>query len=155
MAAATTIKGIPLPLFILPATHVLLLAAGGLVSLWSPYGLSPLFCVDLPISLPLVSRDDWGTVLVVGVLSTAWWYFVGRIGWMSRKHQLSRLGSTLGAALILFMCGVEVVLIRGQIQGWRNDERFSFSVIVVYAMAGALLAGGFVSGLVSAIAALQ
>jgi hypothetical protein len=142
-------------LLMLPSIHLLLFAVGGLVSRWSPYGLSPIFCVDLPFSLPLFMRDDWGTVLVVGILGTGWWYFVGRIGWMSHHNQITRVGSILGAALILFMCSVDAILIRGQAEGWIHDERFSSPVIVVYGIAIALVAGGILSSLASAVASFK
>lgn len=74
---------------------------------------------------------------------------------MSHRNQITGVGSTLGAALIVFMCGVELMLMRGQVEGWIHDERFSSSVIVVYGIAVALLAGGILSGLASAVAAFN
>jgi hypothetical protein len=61
----------------------------------------------------------------------------------------------LGAALILFMCGTDAMLIRGQVEGWTHDKRFSAPVIAVYGIAIALLAGGVVSGLASALATFK
>src|SRR5262249_8923363 len=42
------------------------------------------FCVDFPISLPLVLTYKTSTLVVVGLLGTGWWYFIGQIGRSSK-----------------------------------------------------------------------
>jgi len=142
-------------LSLLPGLHLIAFIFGSILSLRSPYGLSPLFCVDLPISLPLVGRDDWPTVTVVGLLGTAWWYFIGRVGWMSSRGMISRGASVGGALVILLTCGIGSYALVSQASGWTRDERFSLAVIINYCMAGLLLVGGFRSGITSAISALN
>ncbi len=86
--------------FALPALHVVLfltteaLATGG----------NPLFCVNLPVSLPLVASDSSATVVIVGILATAWWYFVGKIACEAWRGKVSRMISVAGA-LLLFLLG--------------------------------------------------
>jgi hypothetical protein len=110
---------------VLPSIHLVLflftMITGG------RYG-NPFFCVDLPLSLPLVARDDARTILVVGILGTAWWYFIGQIGWSSKQRTISRVASGLGAFLVL----VDVA---------------------VYIVALGLLTGGIMSGIYAAGAA--
>lgn len=148
-------RAFDLQLIILPAVHAFLFILAGLVSLWSPFGLSPVFCVDLPISLPLVAREDLRTVLLVAILGTGWWYFIGRIGWLSRRGRISTLGSMLNALVIVFVCGIGTIAIVGQFSQSFHDERFSLAVIGLYALAGMLLLGGWFTALTCAMAALR
>lgn len=142
-----------LQLIILPATHVVLFIVAALVSLRSPFGLGPVFCADLPISLPLVARDDWPTVFLVGVLGTAWWFFVGKFGQAARQHRIGSLGAGLGAILIFLTCVAGATAMEGQISQSIHDERFSFMVIALFMIAGLLLVGGFANAAISAMAA--
>ena len=72
---------------ILPSIHLILFivttVSGG------RYG-NPFFCVDIPISLPLVARDNASTIGVVGILGTAWWYFIGQLGALANQDKISR-----------------------------------------------------------------
>jgi len=52
-------------------------------------GGNPLFCVDIPTSLPLVASDSAPTLIVVGILATAWWYFVGAVARESWRGKIS------------------------------------------------------------------
>lgn len=67
-------------------------------------GGNPLFCVDLPVSLPLVASDSTSRVIVVGIMATTWWYFIGKIASEAWRGKVSRIISVAGA-LLLFLLG--------------------------------------------------
>jgi len=69
---------------ILAATHLALFLITMFSGLKTASGGNPLFCVDLPVSLPLVGHDDTWTVVAVGILATIWWFFIGQVGWLSK-----------------------------------------------------------------------
>src|SRR5690348_7249714 len=68
---------------------------------------NPLFCVDLPMSLPLVARDDNGTMAGVGILLTGWWYLVGHLGTSSFLGKMSRARSGVSALIVLGICAFD------------------------------------------------
>ncbi len=130
---------------VLPAIHIVLFAVTAIVGEKAATGGNPLFCVDLPISLPLVARDDSPTVIIVGILATAWWYFIGQIGWSSKKGRISRIGSGLGAILIAFsVTGGSYAMISEYFLISR-EPNFNAIDVGIYFLAGLLLAGGVIS----------
>ncbi len=118
------------------------------------YG-NPFFCVDIPISLPLVARDDTSTIAVVGILGTAWWYFIGQIGWSAKQGKVSRAGSGLGAFLILLLCSIDSFAMVSESFFILRAREFSIADVAVYLLAALLLCGGMVSGVLAAKAALR
>jgi hypothetical protein len=97
-----------LPL-ILSGWHVVLFLVTALFGEKIASGGNPLFCVDLPVSLPLVGRDDAATVIVVGALATAWWYFVGQIGLAARRGKDESYDGAGRRASIAFASGRRLV----------------------------------------------
>jgi len=134
-------------LTVLPAAHAVLFVVGWLSQ--SPFGLSPVFCVDLPFSLPLVARDDWKTVVTVGIIGTTWWLLVGTLGWATRNRKISRVTSAVGAAVVLLTCGIGFVAIYGQLSDGSmvHDDRFTVAVMAIYGLACVLLTGGLLSAI--------
>lgn len=53
---------------------------------------NPFVCVSLPWSLPLIATANTAPFVIVGVLATAWWYFIGYIGGIASTNKLTRAG---------------------------------------------------------------
>ncbi len=110
---------------VLPTIHVALTVLTLLPDKKAASGGNPFVCVDFPFSLPLVARGDTPTVLVVAVLATAWWCFVGQIGWSSRQHKINRALSVLGAVLEFLICAFDFSLMADEFQRIVRDPKFS------------------------------
>jgi hypothetical protein len=106
---------------------------------------NPLFCVDLPASLPLVARDDLFTVTIVGVLATGWWYFVGQIGRASWARKMSRMMSLAGALLLLLIQAAAWFAMISESRLISQAADFGAKDISIYIIAGMLLLGGLAS----------
>ena len=117
-------------------------------------GGNPFVCVSIPISLPLVARDDSPTVIIVAILATAWWYFIAQIGWSSKQGRISRSSSILGAILIGFIIMVDSVLMISESFLLSRQPNFNAVDVVIYLLAGLLLSGGIISAAYSAMAAI-
>jgi hypothetical protein len=142
-------------LIALPAIHASLLVITMITGERTASGGTPLFSVELPISLPLVATDNFATILIVGILATLWWYFIAQIGWVSTGKRISRISAGLGALLIVFMCLVDAVMMLSELACCTSHEP-NFSVIdgLIYVFAFTLLCGGLISAGYSARAAL-
>ena len=136
------LSSIHLPLF------VITILSGG------RYG-NPFFCVDIPISLPLVASDNTPTITVVGILGTAWWYFIGQIGWSAKQGRISRMGCGLGAFLILLICAIDSFAMVGESFAILRAPESSIVDVAIYFIAVPLLAGGIISGVLAAKGAFQ
>ena len=118
-------------------------------------GGNPLFCVDLPMSLPLVASDKSTTMIIVGLLATGWWYFIAQIGWSSTQKWISRTAAGAGAVLIVFMCVIESVWMFREFGCCiSHDPNLSVVDGIIYVLAITLLWGGIMSAVYSARAAL-
>jgi hypothetical protein len=117
-------------------------------------GGNPFVCVSIPISLPLVARDDSPAVIIVAILATAWWYFIAQIGWSSKQGRISRSSSILGAILIGFIVMVDSVLMISESFLLSRQPNFNAVDVVIYLLAGLLLSGGIISAAYSAMAAI-
>ncbi len=106
---------------------------------------NPLFCVELPVSVPLVGRDDFVTVLLVGVAATGWWYFIGQVGRASWVGKISRTMSLAGALLLLSIQTIAWFAMISEGRLIRQEANFGAKDIVIYVLAGVLLLGGLVS----------
>jgi hypothetical protein len=130
----------------LPATlsvgHILFFGTTALFGDKIASGGNPLFCVDLPVSLPLVARDNATTILTVGVLGTAWWYFIGQIGRASWMGKMSRMMSLAGSLLLLFLAAVSSFAMSTEFLLISKEPNFGSKDVVVYTLATALLLGG-------------
>jgi hypothetical protein len=136
---------------ILPFVHIVLLATTSIVGMKAASGGNPFAMVDLPVSIPLVARDDWPTVTAVGVLGTLWWCFIGWIGWSSTKGRISRIGAGLGSALILFFCLSDSYAMISQFSCCISTQpNLSLIDFVIYFLAVGLLFGGLISAILSA-----
>jgi hypothetical protein len=131
--------------FALAAWHVLLFAVTILFGKKIATGGNPLFCVDLPASLPLVARDDTLTVTLVGAVATAWWYFVGQIGRSSWSGKMSRVMSLAGALLLLLIQAGAWFAMISESRLISRETDFGSKDVVVYGIAGVLLLGGLTS----------
>lgn len=130
---------------ILSAIHLVLFLITMLSGLKTASGGNPLFCVDLPMSLPLVGRDDTWTVVAVGILATIWWFFIGQVGWLSRQGKISRTVSAAGAGVVLLICAAAAYAMISQFVLISREPDFSTIDTVIYMFAAALLAGGLIS----------
>ena len=117
-------------------------------------GGNPFVCVATPFSLPLIAQDDTTTVVTVGFLATLWWYFIGLIGSSSARGKLSRTGSALGTALILFFCVIDALGMFSELRFIRRDTKLTATDDLIYILVTTLLAGGVVSAGYSATNAL-
>ncbi len=126
--------------FALPALHVVLfltteaLATGG----------NPLFCVNLPVSLPLVASDSSATVVIVGILATAWWYFVGKIACEAWRGKVSRMISVAGALLLFLLGAIGSFAMISEFRLISQEPNFGSKDVVIYVLAVTLLLGNFV-----------
>jgi len=138
----------------LPAIHAALFLLTIISGEKTASGGNPFFCVDLPLSLPLVARDDAATFAAVAVLGTAWWFFVGQIGSSSSRGKLSRTGSGLGALLILSVCAAGFFALISEFLLISREVNFSAVNVAIYVLAVALLLGGLISAGFSVTAGL-
>jgi predicted secreted protein len=129
----------------LAAWHVLLFAITVLFGRTIATDGNPLFCVDLPASLPLVARDDVLTVVLVGAISTGWWYFVGQVGRASWAGRMSRTISFAGALLLLSIQAAAWFAMISESRLISQEADFGPRDVLVYALAAVLLLGGLTS----------
>ena len=106
-------------------------------------GGNPLFCVDIPASIPLVASDSTPTLIVVGILATAWWYFVRAIARESWRGKISRMISLSGAMLLLLVAAAAAFAMISEFRLISQEPNFGAKDVVVYALALALLLGNF------------
>jgi hypothetical protein len=146
-----------LPLLVLPATHVILVALTMVLSRHTPGGAYyRIFGVDPFSAMVLMVYDGTPAVVVsILVLGTAWWYFIGRIGWESSQGRLSRFGAGLGALLTLFFGVIGVTLSIGVVNEDMRDGALSAGAIFQYVLVGLLCLGAFVAASSSAKHALR
>jgi hypothetical protein len=145
-----------LPLVALPALHLFLVAFTILVSVRVPggayyriLGIDPLAAV--------VGMVDEGTIFyaVLLVFGTAWWLFIGSIGWKSRDVDMSRPIAALGALLSLFSAAVGIAMTEGPFHEDVHDGVLSVGAIFQYICVGMLCLGALVVTIYSAMAALR
>jgi hypothetical protein len=138
---------IRLPLF-LPGLNVclyLITVALDWLEPSSAYAGRAMFAVDIPFSLYMVSSDDANTLALIAVLSTVWWYFIGRIGYDCKKRKIGRLASGLGAILIFVTgaVGASICLVY-LVEDFRGDNA-ARTALIQYLPALALCVGAFAS----------
>lgn len=129
----------------LPALYFALFLATLLSGDKTASGGNPFVCVSLPFSLPLVASDATTLEVIVGVLATAWWLFIGYIGHLGSAGKLSRSGATLGAGLITLMCVVDGMLMTSEFMLLSREPTFGFIDAIIYTLAVMLLFGGLIS----------
>ena len=117
-------------------------------------GGNPFFCVDLPWSIVLFPEGHGSRILLVGILATAQWYFIGYIGWSSRPCRMSREGSVVGAFFLPLICAFDSHAMLSQFGLIVREPTFSAVDVVIYILAVALVFGGFLSAAYAWIAAL-
>ncbi len=133
---------------LLAGTHILLFLTTVFSNHRSGSNGNPLFCVDLPISLPLVARDDIPTLVVVGVFATAWWYFAGMMGSLRVNGSTSRMIIAAGgAALLPAICAVDSYAMLSQLRDIVRNPAFGPVDVLIYILAVGLLSGGFLSAI--------
>lgn len=130
-----------LPL-ILPVLHIILFLTTEAFGEGIASGGNPLFCVDLPVSAPLMASDSTATVVVVGILATAWWYFVGKIACEAWRGKLRRPISVAGALLLFLLGAVASFAMISEFRLISQEPNFGGKDIVVYVLAVTLLLGG-------------
>jgi hypothetical protein len=117
-------------------------------------GGNPFFCVDLPWTIALVAEGQSSRIPVVGILATAWWFFIGYVGWSSRWGRISRAGSIVSASLLPLICAFDSYAMLSQFGLIAHQPDFSSIDVVIYILAAALILGGFVSAIYAWVAAL-
>ena len=132
-------------LFVLPALHFLLFFATEFFGDKIASGGNPLFCVDLPVSLPLVASDSTPRVIVVGIVATVWWYFIGKIASEAWQGKISRMISVAGSLLLFLLGGVGSFAMISEFRLISQEPNFGNKDFVVYTLAVVLLFGEFVS----------
>lgn len=141
-----TLKQFPTRLPVaLAAWHVLLFVTTTFFGKRIATDGNPLFCVDLPASLPLVARDDVLTMILVGTVSTGWWYLVGQIGRASWAGKMSRMMSLAGALLLLLIQAAAWFAMISESRLISQEADFGATDVLVYALAAILLTGGLIS----------
>jgi hypothetical protein len=153
MTPSRSLSVVPWPPALLAGIHVALFvltisfektASGG----------NPFFCVDLPWSIALIAEGHGYRVPVVGILATIWWFFIGYLGWSSKRSRISRAGSIVRAFLLPLICAFDSYAMLSQFGLIVREPDFSSIDVVIYILAAALLLGGFVSAVYAWIAAL-
>jgi hypothetical protein len=131
---------------LLSGTHVLLFLTTVVSNNKSASYGNPLFCVDLPISLPLVARNDVRTTVLVGIVATAWWYVVGQIGAVGERGTTGRRMAAVGGAIVLpIVCAIDAYALFTRFREIFRDPVFGGVDVVIYVLAVGLLSGGFLS----------
>ena len=126
---------------VLPALHAVLFLTTEFFGDKIASGGNPLFCADFPVSLPLVASDSAQTVVVVGILATAWWYFVGKIASEAWQGKVSRIISVAGALLLFLLGAAGSFAMVSEFRLISQEANFGSKDVVVYLLAVALLIG--------------
>jgi hypothetical protein len=141
---------------ILPATHVSLCV---LTALLSPTDLGGAWYRILGIDLFVPAMwDTDNNLALLGiylVFGTPWWYFIGRLGWESKKRSISRLSSGLAAILTLFFGVVGTIFSLVSLYQDCREGHQPGAGIIQYPFVGLLCLGAFLSAVYSAGAALK
>jgi hypothetical protein len=138
--------------------HLILCGITALISLKLPGGGAwyRIIPINLPWSVSLVVLDGWLPIFIVFfVLGTAQWWFIGKMGWLSRRHEGDRVLAALGAAIGLLN---GVIGARGSVDTLRSDLHqglLTGGAVIQYVCVGLLCVGALISGLYSAAAALR
>jgi hypothetical protein len=140
---------------ILTALHAVLFLTTAVFGERIASGGNPLLCVDIPASLPLVASDSAPTVIVVGILATAWWYFVGAIARESWRGKISRAISLAGAMLLLLVGAVAAFAMISEFRFISQEPNFGARDFIVYALALILLLGNAACAAFAAISGLS
>jgi hypothetical protein len=84
---------------------------------------------------------------VLFLLGTAWWFFIGAIGWSSKSGTMSRPIAALGALLSVFsaLAGIGMTTV-----AMRQDHEFSLGAVLQYACVGLLCLGALIVTIYSA-----
>jgi hypothetical protein len=146
-----------LPLLILPTIHVLLVTLTIILSSNTPGGAYDRIVGVDPLGLGVLMIFD-GTLALAGfflIFGTAWWYFIGRIGWESSQGRLSRFGAGSGALLTLFFGATGVILTKSVVNGDIRGGTLSAGAIIQYVLVGLLCVGAFVATCYSSKHALR
>jgi hypothetical protein len=131
---------------LLSGTHILLFLTTVFSNHRSATNGNPLFCVDLPFSLPLVARDDIRTIVFVGIAATAWWYLAGMIGSWRVNGSTGRMMMAAGGAVLLpIICAVDAYALFSQWRTIVQNSAFGPVDVLIYVLAAGLLSGGFLS----------
>jgi hypothetical protein len=145
-----------LPLFVLPAVHIFLVALTTILSRMTPGGAYyRILGVDF-VAAPIMMVFD-NAPIIVGVLlivGTALWYFIGWIGWESSKGKISRLSAAVGGLFALFFGAIGALATKEILYEDLLRGSPSVGAILQYACVGVLCLGAFVVTIYSAIAAL-
>jgi hypothetical protein len=113
-----------------------------------------IFGVD-PVGLG-VGMISEGAIFYAALLlfGTAWWFFIGTIGWKSRIGNMNRPIAALGALLSLSSAVIAIVITKDALYQDLRDGSLSFAAIVQYACVGMLCLGALVITIYSMTAAL-
>lgn len=128
----------------LSLTHIILFLTTAVFGDKIASGGNPLFCVDLPVSLPLVASDSTSRVIVVGIVATMWWYFIGKIASEAWKGKASRMISVAGALLLFLLGAAASFFMISEFRLISQEPNFGNKDFVVYTLAVVLLFGEFV-----------
>jgi hypothetical protein len=140
---------------VLPAIHIALALLTWLTNQKAASAGNPFFCVDLPISLPLVASDNPPRVVIIAILATGWWYLIGQLGLSSRQAKISRARSSAAAGVVFLICAFNFTLMADEFTRISREPTFSTVDAIIYVLAVALLAGGFVSAAIAVISGLR
>lgn len=127
----------------LPLLHIILFLTTEVFGDKIASGGNPLFCVDLPVSLPLVASDSTSRVIVVGIVATTWWYFIGKIASEAWKGQVTRMISVAGALLLFLLGAIASFAMISEFRLISQESNFGNKDFVVYTLAVVLLFGEF------------
>jgi len=135
------------PLIILPMLYFAVVVLTAILSLGTPGGaFYRIIGIDPFVGAFMMVYDN--AALIVGaflVSGLPWWYFVGRIGWESRKRRIGRWSSGLGVCLTLFTCSVSTAVSLSVLKQDRREGALTVAVIAQYSLLALLCFEAFVS----------
>jgi hypothetical protein len=95
-----------------------------------------------------------GVFILFTTFGTAWWYFIGQIGWASGLHSIGRASSGLAAVIAFLFAGIGTSMCRDNLRNDSISGILSGAVILQYVLVGALILGAWSSGICSVAAML-
>jgi|SRR6185369_12354836 len=144
-------------LLILPAIYVAAILLTAVQSGAQPGAIFYRVIAINPVGMAAMWMSN-GIVAITAVFlitGTPWWYFVARIGWMSKNRKIARYSSALGCLLLLFTAWVCWAITVPTIKDDLTQGLLTKTAIVQFGLVALLGLGALVSAVYSAIASFS